>query len=106
MDLDLMPLDDSAFDPQKEVLKEANYQEEDDLFSTEEPIQLYLRDINQSRLLDAKDEFLLALMVQARDYLQKFTTAEMQVDAGRSIRPFAGDEENKTLVKAAWCCRT
>ncbi len=88
MDLDLMPLDDSAFDPQKEVLKEANYQEEDDLFSTDEPIQLYLRDINQSRLLDAKDEFLLALMVQAREYLRKFTTAEMQVDAGAIHQAF------------------
>lgn len=91
MDLDFLPLDDSAFDPQKEVLKEASYQEDEDLFTTDEPIQLYLRDINQSRLLNAKDEFLLALMIQAREYLRKFTGAEMQVEPEAIHQAFLQD---------------
>ena len=75
MESDLLQLDDSQFDPQKEELKESKIQTDEEIYDTDEPIQLYLRDINQSRLLDAKDEFLLAIMIQAREYLHEFSNA-------------------------------
>lgn len=80
MESDLLQLDDSQFDPQKEELKESKIQTDEEIYDTDEPIQLYLRDINQSRLLDAKDEFLLAIMIQAREYLHEFSNAEMEED--------------------------
>ena len=39
---------------------------DDNLEFIDDPIQLYLKDIAQTRLLDAKDEFHLAVMIQAR----------------------------------------
>ena len=80
VDSDLLAIDDSKFDPKKEALKEAKFREEEELEVTDEPIQLYLRDINQSRLLEAKDEFLLAIMIQAREYLLEFVNGENEIN--------------------------
>ena len=51
---------------------------DDSLEFVDDPIQLYLKDIAQTHLLDAKDEFHLAVMIQAGEQLSLY-----QDDAGR-----------------------
>lgn len=47
----------------------------------DDPIQLYLKDIAQTRLLDAKDEFHLAVMIQAREQLTLYQKETVSLDA-------------------------
>ena len=54
---------------------------DDSLEFVDDPIQLYLRDIAQTRLLDAKDEFHLAVMIQAREQLSLYQKNESGLDA-------------------------
>jgi DNA-directed RNA polymerase, sigma subunit (sigma70/sigma32) len=57
---------DSTGDSLENLSSTENYPQEDDgVHQPEEPIQLYLREINRSRLLEAQEEFQLAICVQA-----------------------------------------
>ncbi len=53
---------------------------DDDLEFVNDPIQLYLKDIAQTHLLDAKDEFHLAVMIQAREQLSLYQKSEGGLD--------------------------
>ncbi len=66
---------------------------------TDDPIQLYLRDINQSQLLDAKDEFHLANMIQAREHLATFQSQEIQLDVPAILTDLAATWEE--IIKTA-----
>jgi len=48
---------------------------------TDDPIQLYLRDISHTRLLDAKEEFHLAIMVQAEEQLSLYRKDDGSLNA-------------------------
>ncbi|HOA21957.1 MAG TPA: sigma-70 family RNA polymerase sigma factor [Anaerolineaceae bacterium] len=50
--------------------------EEESGSQTEEPIQLYLREINRSRLLESEEEFQLAICIQAEKYLHLFLKSD------------------------------
>lgn len=54
---------------------------DDSLEFVDDPIQLYLKDIAQTRLLDAKDEFHLAVMIQAREQLSLYQKNKIGLDA-------------------------
>ena len=54
---------------------------DENLEFTDDPIQLYLKDISQTRLLDAKDEFHLAVMIQAREQLSLYQKDAASLDA-------------------------
>ena len=54
---------------------------DDNLEFIDDPIQLYLKDIAQTRLLDAKDEFHLAVMIQAQEQLSLYQKEEKGLDA-------------------------
>ena len=57
---------DSTGDSLENLSSTEDYPQEDDgVHQPEEPIQLYLREINRSRLLEAQEEFQLAICVQA-----------------------------------------
>lgn len=60
-------------DPQDRKENVESYEErdqsEEQIGFSDDPIQLYLKDINQSRLLDAQDEFHLGIMVQAKEQM-------------------------------------
>ena len=77
--------------PDKPVSRETPRVEEEfrpeDIDSSDDPIQLYLRDINQSQLLDAKDEFHLGIMIQAREHMAAFQSDDSELD----IKSVLGD---------------
>jgi len=54
---------------------------DDSLEFVDDPIQLYLKDIAQTHLLDAKDEFHLAVMIQAGEQLSLYQDDEGRLDA-------------------------
>ena len=54
---------------------------DDSLDFAYDPIQLYLKDIAHTHLLDAKDEFHLAVMIQAREQLSLYQKSEGGLDA-------------------------
>ena len=49
---------------------------------TDDPIQLYLKDITNTRLLDARDEFHLSIMIQAHEQLSLYQNDEGDLDVG------------------------
>ena len=55
--------------------------QENPVETTDDPIQLYLRDISHTRLLDAKEEFHLAIMVQAEEQLSLYRKDDGSLDA-------------------------
>lgn len=54
---------------------------DDSIEFVDDPIQLYLKDIAQTHLLDAKDEFHLAVMIQAREQLSLYQKNKGSLDA-------------------------
>jgi RNA polymerase primary sigma factor len=54
---------------------------DDTIEFVDDPIQLYLKDIAQTHLLDAKDEFHLAVMIQAREQLYLYQTDNSSLNA-------------------------
>ncbi len=54
---------------------------DDNIEFVDDPIQLYLKDIAQTRLLDAKDEFHLAVMIQAKEQLSLYQKGDGSIDA-------------------------
>lgn len=54
---------------------------DDSIEFVDDPIQLYLKDIAQTHLLDAKDEFHLAVMIQAGEQLSLYQDDEGRLDA-------------------------
>jgi len=91
--------------PDKPVSMETPRVEEEfrpeDIESSDDPIQLYLRDINQSQLLDAQDEFHLANMIQAREHLAAFQSDEFELDIKSVLvdMNFTWEEIEKTAKK-------
>ncbi len=79
---DLFLPDDIENDAAEEALQPDRLRETDDLEIPDDPIQLYLRDITQSRLLTARDEFLLAIMIQAKNYLTQRLMKEGRPELG------------------------
>ncbi len=65
------PEDLQDSEEKKESYEEKKKPEEPIGFS-DDPIQLYLKDINQSRLLDAQDEFHLGIMIQAKEQMSLY----------------------------------
>ena len=54
---------------------------DDSIEFVNDPIQLYLKDIAQTHLLDAKDEFHLAVMIQSREQLSLYQKDKSGLDA-------------------------
>lgn len=86
MDSDLFPNQDAELGPEEQALQAAAAFDQEALEFSDDPIQLYLRDINQSRLLDAKAEFLLAIMIQARDHLAEFVNPEGDINTENLLK--------------------
>jgi len=90
--------EDFAFDDRNDILPEEVLLPEEELISEDlfpeieqatqlsEPIQLYLQEINRKKLLEDKDEFQLAICVQAEKRLKTYLTRKSCLIYKRSIR--------------------
>ncbi|HOE34804.1 MAG: sigma-70 family RNA polymerase sigma factor [Chloroflexi bacterium] len=73
--------DEEKFDDESDVQENLTpadiyLPEEESASQAEEPIQLYLREINRSRLLESEEEFQLAICIQSEKILSLFTRAD------------------------------
>ncbi|NLC29655.1 MAG: hypothetical protein GX773_04285, partial [Chloroflexi bacterium] len=64
--------DKAANDERQKAIESAEF--------TDDPIQLYLKDITHTRLLDARDEFHLSVMIQAHEQLSLYQNDEGDLD--------------------------
>lgn len=92
MDINLSSSEDSREDFEEEPTNTAHNRADLESEISDEPIQLYMRDISQSRLLNATDEFLLAILIQARDY----AASKMGEDDSLNVGEVFSD------IKATW----